>query len=103
MEAAGYPQIIWDRELDEYSCGEMQARGYARLDIAATEAVTYSLYFSDPVRLQQDLEVLVADGYPCFDEPGLVVIPEITVENIEKAVAFLWSRDFFSHLQPKAG
>ena len=35
--------------------------------------------FYDPVRLQQDLEEEVKAGRPLIAEPGMIVIPEITL------------------------
>ena len=47
------------------------------------------------------MEEEVKQGYPCFVEPGLIVVPEVTIDRIEKAVAYLWRIDYFSHLQPE--
>ncbi|HKI38117.1 MAG TPA: hypothetical protein VKA46_40060 [Gemmataceae bacterium] len=63
---------------------------------------SYKLYFSDPVRLQQDLDESTKHGRPFYAEPGLVVIPEVTPEAIREAVAGLWKETFFQHLQPLA-
>jgi len=50
----------------------------------------YAVYFSDPMRLQQDVDEAVKSGRPCFAEPGLIIVPEVTVQTIQDAVQFLW-------------
>ena len=60
----------------------------------------YSVDFIDPVRLAQELKDYVRLNIPCFAEPGLIVLPAVTVEWIEKAVSYLHQRGFFEHLRP---
>jgi hypothetical protein len=95
-----YPKVIFHEEFDERSAYEAPLRGYVSHIIVETEdGNRYSVYFSDVVRLQQDLEIGVKHGEPCFAEPGLIVLPEVTVETIHEAVKYLWKQNFFSHLK----
>ena len=64
------------------------------------EGGRYRLYFSDPVRLRQSLEDDTADGRPYYAEPGLIILPEVTREAIQRAVAGLWRDGYFQHLKP---
>ncbi len=44
---------------------------------------------------QQDLDENVKLGKPYFAEPGLIVLPEVTVEAIQAAVHSLWEQGYF--------
>lgn len=46
----------------------------------------HRLFFYDPVRLRQDLEEEIRQGRAAVAEHGLIVVPEVTKENIEKAL-----------------
>jgi len=52
------------------------------------------------VQLQQDLESELIRGGSCLDEPGLVVVPEVTLDQIEKSIRCLFERGFFNYLLP---
>ncbi len=64
---------------DERAEAETPAKGYLP-DVEAHLAggERHRLYFIDPVRLQQTLDDDAREGRPCFSEPGLVVLPEVT-------------------------
>ena len=55
------------------------------------------------MRLQHDVDEEVTSGRPCFAEPGLIVVPEVTVKTIQDAVQFLWTQGFFAHLKAEDG
>jgi hypothetical protein len=79
-------------EVDEF---EMPMKGY-RGDVIAKcpNGKNYELYFYDPVRLAQDLEV-----EEIMFEVGLTIVKDVTKENIEKAVAKMWKEGFFDKLK----
>lgn len=52
------------------------------------------------MRLAQELKDYVGLNIPCYAEPGLIILPEITVERIEEAVEYLDRNGFFEHLKP---
>jgi len=98
-----YPRIIWPEDFDDRAAYEIEMKDWlGGVKVELAEGLIYSLFFFDPVRLKQDLESMVALGRPCLDEPGLIVVPSVTVENIEKSVTFLARRDYFSHLRPNS-
>jgi hypothetical protein len=70
--------------------------------VSLSDGTTYSVYFIDPVRLQQDLEEEVELGSPFLAPPGLIVIPELTRSAMENAIAQLWKRGYFDALKPLA-
>jgi hypothetical protein len=47
---------------------------------------TFDLSFYDPVRLTQDLDEEVKRGREGITKKGLMVVPEVTRENIENAI-----------------
>ena len=60
----------------------------------------YEVFFYDPVRLAQDLQMDAENGRPYIAEPGMIVVPEISEESIRLAVMRLHNADWFDHLQP---
>lgn len=82
-------------ERDEF---ETPSKGY-RPDgiVILPDKRRFSVYFYDPVRLQQDLfvEKIIA-------EVGLIVIEEVTREKMEEAVQKLYEIKYFDSLVPIA-
>jgi len=62
----------------------------------------YSVTFYDPVRLAQDLATEKSAGAACIAEPGMIVVPEVTKENMRMAVEQLVGEGFFETLKPTA-
>jgi hypothetical protein len=54
------------------------------------------LSFWDPVRLQQDLEENLKQGKTAVVEKGLIVVSEVSRENIEKAVRQAFDEGYFT-------
>jgi hypothetical protein len=82
-----FPDDIHDRP------GEIEAKGYlGAVQIIAGSAV-YELEFYDEVRLAQAIaDDLRSHGF--FSGRGIVVVPRVTREAIERAVACLSRRGF---------
>jgi len=96
-----YPHLILPEGFDERGEQEMQMRGYlSHAMVEVKGGQRYSALFIDPIRLQQDLDEEVRLGRPCLAEPGLIVLPEITLQAIKGAVHYLWGIGFFSRLKP---
>ena len=77
-----YP-IEWDGR-DEF---ERPAKGWlGDVIVELDSGKRHRLCFYDPARLAQDLEEEVKLGKSAILEPGLVVVPQVTKENIEKAI-----------------
>ena len=95
-----YPRLLFGDGHDERSKDEMTDRGYVSNVYVETERGRYPVYFSDPTRLRQDLESEAQWGRPYFAEPGLIVVPEVTVEAMTKAIEALHGDGYFDHLQP---
>ena len=98
MKLSSYPRLLFPQGFDERSAFEMTSKGYVSAQVETADGAQHPVFFYDPVRLQQDLESVTAQGEPCLTEPGLVILPEVTVEAAERAVQFLWQRGFFAGL-----
>ena len=94
-------RLIYEHGFTEQDEVETPLRGYRSHVVAELENDSrYRLVFFDPVRLRQELEQETASGHPFIGEPGLVILPEVTRENMERAAAALCVEGFFDHLKP---
>ena len=90
----------WYDERAEY---EVPMKGYLEgVVVRMADGARYGLCFYDPVRLQQDVERGAEFGQTYVAEPGLVILPEVTTQAIQKVVPNLLRDGFFSHLKPLA-
>jgi hypothetical protein len=103
MKTLSCPQVIFPEGFDERAAFEAPLKGWLRARVESEDGCRYAVYFSDPIRLQQDLAEEVKLGRPCFAEPGLIILPEVTVEAIQDAVEFLWEQGFFAYLKADPG
>ena len=73
---------------------ERPSKGWLDNVIVTTEnGKEYTLSFYDPVRLSQDLEEEIKMGKTAIIEKGLLVIKQVTKENIEKVRTPFTSKD----------
>lgn len=95
------PKLIFKDGWDERDEVETPMKG-CRSDgvVDCGDGTTYSVYFIDPIRLEQDLEAEVECGSPFLAPPGLIVVPEVTRTAMETAIAQLWKQGYFEALQP---
>jgi hypothetical protein len=100
MKTQSAPQILLPAGFDERAIVEITYKGWLSIQVELHEGERYALYFSDPIRLQQDMDEAVQQGKPCFAEPGLIIVPEVTLPAIQEAVQFLWKQGFFTELTP---
>jgi hypothetical protein len=95
-------KIIFPQGFDERSREEMPQRGYlSHVLVELEDGSRYPVEFIEPVRLTQELEDYVRLNIPCYAEPGLIILPEVTMERIEEAVAYLYRTGFFDHLKSR--
>ncbi len=85
-------------ERDEF---ETALRGHrsdvlVELDDGSVHRVT----FYDLVRLTQTVEDDARSGTPYFTEPGLIIVPKVDREHMERAAAELARAGFFGSLRP---
>ncbi|MBW4508089.1 MAG: hypothetical protein KME64_16480 [Scytonematopsis contorta HA4267-MV1] len=95
------PKLTFKYGWDERDEAETLQKGYRNDGIVhCADGKTYSVYFIDPIRLQQDLEDEVEYGSPFLAPPGLIVIPELTQSAMENAITKLWKQGYFDSLKP---
>src|SRR5271166_6440283 len=86
---------------DDRAAWEAEDKGWLPgVTVELADGSRYPVFFYDPVRLSQDLEVDVSQGRPYAAEPGLIVLPQVTRAAIGEAVRQLVGTGFFDHLRP---
>lgn len=103
MIASRKPELIFEGGFDEREAMECRDRGYrSHVWVKLANSELYPVVFYDAVRLQQDLDDEAKAGNPFIAESGLIVVSEVTLENMEKAVCSLAEEGFFESLRPVA-
>lgn len=97
MKSESIPRLILHDSFDERAALEATMKGWFGAEVELEGGLRYAVHFFDPVRLQQELEMKVELGRPYFSEPGLIVLPEVTVEAAQAAVESLWREGFFAN------
>lgn len=88
---------------DERAELEVEAKGWlVGVIVQLADGSRYTVSFYDPVRLRQDLEAETTQGRPYIAEPGLIIVPEVTVRVIQQAIQLLVVDGYFQHLKPLA-
>jgi hypothetical protein len=88
--------IIYPIEWDERDNFERPAKGWlSDVIVQTSEGLQFNLCFYDPVRLAQEIEDELAGGKAGFIEFGLIVVPEVTKMNIEKAIKQAENEGYF--------
>jgi len=94
------PQIIYPDDYDPQNDGDVEEskmRGYlSHVRVKIDDDNEYPVYFSDLVRLNQDMARWVEQGNPCFAPVGLIIVDEVIPELMEKAVLYLWKMSYFT-------
>jgi hypothetical protein len=62
----------------------------------------FKVCFYDPVRRGQDLEREQESRKSLLAEPGFLVIPNVTLQYVQRAVATLSRSAYFKHLVPRS-
>ena len=89
--------FLEDTELAEY---EAVSKGYRNDVYVSVSNTLYSIIVYDIVRLQQDFESeLEQYGYYSI-EPNLVLVKEVSKENIHLTVKALNEQNYFDNLKP---
>jgi hypothetical protein len=94
-------KLVFVHDFSERDAIEAQDRGYLSHVLAEIDGVRlYPVVFYDPVRLQQDLEEMSGHGRAFVCEPGLIVLPDVTLEAMQAAVQRLAQEGFFDYMVP---
>ena len=96
---ADYPRLVFAHAVDDRDLAPHGYRGDVVVEFADGES--FPVYFYEPDAIREELEGRRASGFGQFvAEPGLVVIPEITLANMKSSVLELIEVGYFSHLRP---
>ena len=100
MVAIHFPKLVFRYPFDEAAAYDAEARGYlAYASVELSDGNRYPVVFYDPVRLQQDLEVEMSQGRAFIADPGMIVVPEVTMARMQDAVERLFQMGFFDSLK----
>ncbi len=96
---AEYPRLAFAHDVDDRDMAPHGYRGDAVVELADGDA--FPVYFYEPDAVREELEARSKSGFgPFVAEPGLVIVPEITVANMKSSVLELIEVGYFSHLRP---
>jgi hypothetical protein len=96
MNVVRFSKFCFDEEYDERAAFEARARGYlGGVWVELSDGRRHRVVFWDVVRLTQDLEVEAQSGRPFIAEQGMIVLTEVTLENMTAAVHVLIEDGFF--------
>jgi hypothetical protein len=99
MSAESEPMLSFTSDFDERTEFEVEQKGFFEHAVACLpDGRRISVCFSDPSRLAQDLETEQELGRISIGEPGLIVIPKVTVANMMKAIEELYQNGYFDRL-----
>jgi hypothetical protein len=100
MKENNQPSLSFNHDLDERAEMEIENKGWFEQAIVhLPDGKKLQVCFWDPIRLAQDLETDLKSRRACLAEPGMIVIPKITVGNMEAAVKDLYENGYFDRLQ----
>jgi hypothetical protein len=98
------PTLSFTYGFSDRDAFEAEERGYCgHVVVQLPTGAKFGVCFYDPVRLAQDLERAQESGDVCLAEPGLIVVPSVTLQFMERSVEQLFKGGFFNHLVPLAG
>jgi hypothetical protein len=99
MSADVDPTLSFTCDFDERAAFEVAQKGYFEHAIVRLpDGRRMKVFFWDPVRLAQDLEMEQKLGRISIGEPGLILIPKVTVENMQRAIKELYRKGYFDRL-----
>jgi hypothetical protein len=103
LENQNYPNVrlVFEGEFDERAAFEAQSRGFlSHVSVLLDRKFKYPVFFYDAVRLAQDLEESEKSGNAFLAEPAMIVLTEVTIENMFKAASALAAQGFFNYFHP---
>ena len=96
---ADYPRLVFVHDVDERDMAPHGYRGDVHLQLV--DGQSYPVYFYEPDAIREELEARRRSGFGQFmAEPGLVVIPDITLTAMKSSVSELIEVGYFTHLRP---
>src|SRR5215813_1452487 len=98
-DEAEYPRLVFAHDVDDRDLAPHGYRGDVLVELVDGEA--FPVYFYEPNAVREELDARARSGFGHFvAEPGLVVIPEITLAGMKSAVLELIKVGYFTYLRP---
>jgi hypothetical protein len=99
-----YPLLSFSCEFDELAALDVEEKGFFdHAIITLSDGSRYRLHFFTPARLAYQLKVEQEIGNVCIGEPGLVIVPRVTVQYMKEAAKQLLREGCFAGLKPIDG
>lgn len=87
-------RILWPADIKAVA-GYLPSKGFLDVEVEF-HGRHHQLCFRDLVNAEQGLAGAVAAGGVAWTEPGLVLLSEVSVENVERAVEMLELNGWFT-------
>jgi hypothetical protein len=95
------PKLSFPRGFDERIAYDAEQKGYwCQVLVQLPSGRQYSVTFYDPVTISQNMKVVEEGGGACIGEPGLIVVPSVTLHFMQEAANQLFEEGYFEHLIP---
>jgi hypothetical protein len=92
------PKLIFKEKFDDRLAFDVAQKGWCGIvTVELPEGGRVEVFFYSPTRLAQDLEADAKAGHPYVAEPGLIVVPEVSLPYMEGAVEQLYKQGYFEH------
>jgi len=88
------PTLCFSYDFDERAAWEVEHKGWASGFVRLPDGRRAAVNFYDPVVLAQEVE----ENGVCLGEPGLIVVPSVTIENMQRAIKQLHKEGYFDTL-----
>jgi hypothetical protein len=96
---ANYPRLVFAHDVNDRDLAPHGYRGDVVVELDDGEA--FPVYFYEPEAVREELDSRRRSGFgQLVAEPGLVIIPEITLPSMKSAVLELIEVGYFTHLRP---
>ena len=100
MESKEFPKLIF-LDWQEGDETEINRKGwFCHNVVELANGNRYQVCFFDKIRLVQELNYWEEQGKPFFIENNLIVLSEVTIENIKAAILEAEKQKFFENLKP---
>ena len=96
---ADYPRLVFAHAVADPDLAPHGYRGDVVGELA--DGGAFPVYFYEPDAIREELDARRRSGFGQFvAEPGLVVLPEITLDRMKASVLELIAVGYFAHLTP---
>jgi len=92
-----HARLVFEHGFSEQDAAEAAVRGYrSHVWVELIDGTRHRVTFLDPTRAAQELDVEARAGRPFLAEVGLILVAEVTLENMTLAANMLAAEGFFA-------